>query len=280
MIKLTQISVYPIKSTKGISLDNSAVSNLGLPYDRNFGVIDLNNKIITARENPRLLNIATNINNNVLELSTKDKDSIRLHLEKIPPHDVITVGIFKDFTSAIRIQDPVNDWMSKILQQPVRLVKIDVNAPRKMKAKYNAQEQDIIPFCDAAPLHLISTSSLADLNTRFKQPFTMERFRPNLVVEGSLPYEEENWKKIAIGNCIFETAVKTARCNFITIDPETTQMHPRQEPLRTLSIYKKENASTNFGIYLIPRKLGEIKKGDSVRIQKRNVSLKEFSNTL
>ncbi len=265
-IKLNQISVYPIKSTKGILLNNTRVENLGIPFDRNFAVIDLNNKIITARENPRLLNIETNFNNNDLELSTEGKESIRINYSKVSQLDSISVGIFKDFTSAILIQDPVNEWISQVIQQPVRLVKIDSNSPRKMKAKYNAQEEDIIPFCDAAPLHLISKSSLEDLNSRTDQTFTVQRFRPNLVVEGCRPYEEETWKKISIGNCVFDLAVKTARCNFITIDPQTIQTHPKQEPLRTLSTYKRENAKTNFGVYLIPRKLGEIKIGDFVSI--------------
>jgi len=265
-MELTKITTYPIKSAKGIILDHTAVENLGLPYDRNFAVIGLDDKIITARENPRLLNIKTNIDQSILELSTQDKESIQLNLKEITQLNPISVGIFKDFTSAIPIQDQINDWISKVLQEPVRLVKIDANAPRKMKAKYNAQEQDLIPFCDAAPLHLISESSLADLNSRFEQPFRIQRFRPNLVVRGGRPYEEETWKKISIGNCIFEVAVKTARCNFITIDPKTIQTHPNQEPLRTLSTYKRENAKTNFGIYLIPRVLGEIKKGDAVSI--------------
>ena len=47
-----------------------------------------------------------------------------------------------------------------------------------------AQPGDIVGFADGFPLLLATTASLADLNARLPQTVPMDRFRPNVVVEG------------------------------------------------------------------------------------------------
>ena len=216
-----------------------------------------------------LLTIQTKIENGYLELSSAGKETIRLVFADLPQDSSIAVGIFSDFTNAIPIHHLVNDWFSTILKQPVRLVKTDPDSLRKMKEKYAPVNQEVIRFCDLAPLHLISKSSLEDLNSTLEQPVTATRFRPNLFIEGAESYAEDQWKTIQIGDCVFDLAMKTMRCNLLTIDPETAKRNPNQEPLRTLSKIRKIGNEVSFGIYLIPRKLGLIKKGDSLTILER-----------
>ncbi len=265
-VKLTDILVYPIKSTTGFVLEAVEVENKGIPFDRNFAVIGNDEKIITARENPRLLNIATKLKNNILELSASGKDAIQLSLDNLTTRKSSRVGIFNDFTSAMTIEHEANNWISAILRQPVKLIKTDPVAPRKINARYHTDEQEVISFCDLAPLHLISHASLTDLNSQLSQPVTVPRFRPNLVIAGAKPWAEDHWRQIAIGACIFDVVAKTPRCSFLTIHPQTTVRHKNQEPLRTLSKIKKSSNEVTFGIYLIPRKLGLIKRGDTVKI--------------
>lgn len=267
-MKLTNISVFPIKSSKGFSLESSVIENMGIPYDRNFAIINGDNKIITARENPLLLSIQTKIANGFLELSSNENSSIQFLLNKSPKDQSITVGIFDHFTEAIPFNHPINDWISTTIKQPARLVKINSNSLRRMKEKYAPSNQEIIRFADIAPLHLISKSSLVNLNSHLDQPVIAGRFRPNFLIEGSAPYIEDQWKLIQIGDCIFEVAMKTNRCSLITIHPETTERHQKQEPLRTLSKLRKVDNEVSFGIYLIPRKLGVIRKGDVVQVLK------------
>ena len=263
-INLTDIFCYPVKSTTGFSLAEIAVKNHGLPFDRNFGVVDHTGKMITARENPRLLNIVTQVQNNILELSALGESPIQLNLKKLPPLSPCTVGIFSDFTRAIILEHEVNKWISNVLQEPAKLVKTDSKNPRKINPKYNTNEEEVISFCDAAPIHLVSKASLADLNTHLDEPVSVSRFRPNLVIEGANPWSEDQWRQVEIGGCTFDVVAKTIRCNFLTIHPKTTKRNENQEPLRTLSKIKKSENKVTFGIYLVPRKLGVIKKGDKV----------------
>ena len=134
-----------------------------------------------------------------------------------------------------------------------------------MKAKYNGKENDLISFSDISPIHLISEESLKDLNSKLESPVTIENFRPNILLSGSTAYEEDNWSSVKIGDCEFDVTLKTPRCILTTIDPITTKVDSKQEPLRTLSKYRKAGNSINFGIYLTPKKTGVINITDKIK---------------
>jgi hypothetical protein len=81
---------------------------------------------------------------------------------------------------------------------------------------------DTVAFADAYPFLLTSEASLADLNGRLGSgAVPMSRFRPNLVVSGCLPYEEDTWKRLRIGGIPFRGAGPCSRCAITTTDQET-----------------------------------------------------------
>ena len=49
----------------------------------------------------------------------------------------------------------------------------------------------ITEFSDGFPILVISRASLADLNSRLPKALPMERFRPNLVIDGVGAYDED-----------------------------------------------------------------------------------------
>ena len=130
---------------------------------------------------------------------------------------------------------------------------------------------DEVSFADECPLLLTSEASLADLNRRAPEPVAMHRFRPNLVVrDASAPYDEDHWRRVRIGGIEFDCAQACRRCVFTTIDPESGERHARQEPLRTLSTYRRMGAGgPAFGIHLIPRAEGSVEVGAEVEIVAR-----------
>lgn len=263
-MKIKQLFVYPIKSCRGIKISTANILKTGFIYDRFFAVINSKNEILTARENPKLLNISTEINNDKLTLSTDSLPSISIDLSKVLI-DKIDVKIFKDSAKAKIVGHETDDWLSQTLQEKCRLVIVDSDQLRRMKAKYNAKENDLISFSDISPIHLISEESLKDLNTKLKAPVTIDNFRPNIFVSGCQAYGEDNWSSVMIGDCEFEVSLKAPRCIFTTIDPLTTKADSKQEPLRTLSTYRKVGNSINFGIYLTPKKTGVIRITDEIK---------------
>ena len=74
-LMVTNLFIYPIKSTFRIELEESEVKPDGLKHDRTFAIINDNNRIITARENQNVFKIKTKVENDAVILTT-DKQTI------------------------------------------------------------------------------------------------------------------------------------------------------------------------------------------------------------
>jgi uncharacterized protein YcbX len=92
----------------------------------------------------------------------------------------------------------------------------------------------------------------------------MNRFRPNLVVTGDRPYEEDDWRDIQIGDIPMQVVKPCGRCVVTTTDQSTGIRG--QEPLRTLATYRKRGGDVMFGQNLVHRNSGQLRVGDPVRI--------------
>ena len=54
-MQLSEINIYPIKSTKGIALQSAQVGRRGIEFDRRWMLVDESGKFISQREVPRFL---------------------------------------------------------------------------------------------------------------------------------------------------------------------------------------------------------------------------------
>lgn len=263
-IRLSEIHVYPLKSGGGISYDSAVVHSQGLQYDRSWALFDDNNRLITGREYPQLLDLQMNIHNDQLEISLNENVQITIPLtyqgQAIPD-----LSFFNRTVDGVLLDDDIHQWFSNYLEIPCRLFFQNEQVPRYVLNKHGGREHDEVSFADQCPLLLISTASLADLNTRLEKQISMQNFRPNLVVDGCQPYAEDQWKIIRIGDVEFEVAQPCVRCVFTTIDPVTKKKG--KEPLKTLATYRRDaGGGVIFGVHLIPRSLASIKLGDKVSI--------------
>ena len=127
-----------------------------------------------------------------------------------------------------------------------------------------AREGDIVSFADAFPLLLISQASLDDLNSKLAVPVPMNRFRPNIVINGCGAFDEDGWKKIRVGNMVFHVMKPCGRCVTTTVDQSTGVQG--KEPLATLSKYRKVDGKVLFGQNVIPEKRGMVHVGDVVEV--------------
>jgi uncharacterized protein YcbX len=265
MIKINHLVTYPIKSCKGIPLQNSMVSKRGLNYDRQWTIIDTNGQAITGRENQSLLKITPNLESQHLCISAGSKE---IKVELIPEIGNEQVKIFSNQVEGSLYNSEVNDFLSEYLNQDVRLVYMDKSYTRSVKEKHKGEIGDEIAYADAAPILLVSEKSMEELNSRLTNKVSWLNFRPNIVINGDLPYSEDNWNRVSIGACEFKSASLCSRCVFTTIDPVTGIKDPNGEPLKTLATYRTlRKKGVLFGLYLIPKKLGEIKVGDYLGIR-------------
>jgi uncharacterized protein YcbX len=263
-VHVSEINIYPIKSCRGFSVPQADVEARGLAGDRRYMLVDANGKFLTQREHPHMALIAVHAT----------RDGYRVEAPGQPPLTIpralatgteSQVRIWRDTVPATLAGEDINIWFSQYLGFACGLVYMadDQHRPVSNEA---AEFDDEVSFADGAPILLISTGSLADLNGRLVEPVTMERFRPNIVVEASAPFVEDSWRSIAIGSAELAVAWQCARCILPTIDPATGVKHPRQEPLETLRSYRRVGPKVMFGQNVIPRNRGTIRVGDTVRV--------------
>ena len=93
----------------------------------------------------------------------------------------------------------------------------------------------------------------------------MMRFRPNLVVINTEPFEEDFWKFIRIGDCELQVVKPCSRCVLTTVYPETGKFSGK-EPLRTLATFRKENGKVLFRQNLLATKMGKMEVDMPVEI--------------
>lgn len=258
---LSDIRVYPVKSTEGLSQTRSWVEKQGLAFDRRFMLATHEGTMITARQYPRLLHVSATLTPGGLGLSYPGHDPLQLDRAGFAMREIQT-QVFNDRFTAWSTTHEANRWFSAILNQPVQLL---------FTGEQSARTRAAIPFnlsfADGYPLLILSEASLAALNERSESPITMSRFRPNLIVSGAEAFEEDGWQRIRIGEVEFVGIKPCVRCVMTTIDPQTAAPDAGHEPLATLSRFRADaQGNIKFGHNLVAMNEGVICVGDVIEI--------------
>ena len=259
---LSEINIYPIKSTKGISLQSAHVERRGIQFDRRWMVVDETGMFMSQRDFPRLALVSTRIDGEVLHVTAAGMPALTLSI-KPRLGDTVRVQVHDDVTKGVFAGEEAKNWFSDFLRVACRVMFMPDEILRPVNPKY-ARGGDIVSFADAYPLLLISQSSLDDLNKRLTVPVPMNRFRPNIVIRGCGAYDEDQWKKIRIGKMVFHVVKPCSRCVTTTVDQATGIQGI--EPLATLSKYRNVNGKVLFGQNVIPEENGALHIGDAVQV--------------
>ena len=245
-LTLSGIFIYPVKGLKGIPLEAARCTDRGLEHDRRWMVVDREGTFISQRSHPKMATIWTDVDGENLVLSAPDVDSLVLPLE-IQRGGNVNVTVWSSTVKATQAPHNANAWISDYLGEECFLVFMPDSTKRTSNPKYAGFDKRV-GFADGYAYLVIAEASLADLNAKLAAKnhpaLPMNRFRPNLVVAGATPFEEDQWKRIRIGEAVIEGAKPCGRCQVTTTDQATGEvMGP--EPLATLSTYRE---SPEFGI--------------------------------
>ena len=265
---IEDILIYPVKALRGGSHEDAQVEPWGLRGDRCWMVVDANGRFITQRDIGRMALIQAVNSGAGIILATRAGARIEV-TRPDQAAETILVTLWKDTVPAQVADAAANGWASEALGVACRLVYLADKAARRINPAF-ASDRQSVSFADGFPVLLASSTSMADLNTRLPAPIIIGRFRPNLVVAGAAPWEEDEWRAVRIGAVIFDVVKPCDRCIVTTIDPETGEQPDRLEPLRTLGTFRRDvNGHVMFGQNLIPRRPGQIRVGDSVQVIER-----------
>ncbi|MFI8911323.1 MOSC domain-containing protein [Streptomyces sp. NPDC053513] len=267
---LRSVHVHPVKAMRALARTEAEVQPWGLARDRRWAVVDSANKVVTQRRHPRMaLATAEPLPDGGVSLSAPGRPT--LVVEVPHPSTTLTMEIFDKPVEAVPADPAAAAWLSEYLESDVRLVHMDAPEHRRPVDPDYALPGETVSFADGYPLLVTTTASLDALNSLIAQgdhadegPLPMNRFRPNLVVEGTAPWAEDGWKRLAVGEVTFRVARPCGRCVVTTTDQITAERG--KEPLRTLARHRTSDGRVVFGQNLVPEHTGTVRVGDAVKI--------------
>lgn len=264
VMQLSSIHVYPVKGARGITLERADVLRGGLHHDRRFMLVDEDGVFVTQRTQPKLALVETALGPEGLTLSAPAVGSIVVPFSRLSPTGALPtrrVTVWRDVCEAVEVPGDVSAFFRTHLGIACTLVFMPDDVVRPVDPSYG-RPGDKVGFADGFPVLLASLSSLAELNARLDTPVPMDRFRPNLVVEGGAPFDEDRFGAVRVGAVTFRMPKRCSRCQVTTIDQATATAG--KEPLQTLSTYRKDGKNVYFAVNLIPDGEGTVAVGDAV----------------
>jgi uncharacterized protein YcbX len=298
---ISEINIYPIKSLKGIALNEAVVEKRGLQFDRRWMLTDPDGMFFTQREVPKMATVEVIVESGelIVENGSLGRMTVPFEPDKGHRQDVI---VWKSEVAGLVYNGEVSEWFSDVLSKKCQLVLMPEATERHVNKEFDSGN-DIVSFADGYPLLLTGEASLEELNKRIEEnfelpprprdadtppkqggerfvPLPMNRFRPNVVVQGSVAFEEDRWARIRIGEITFRVPKPCGRCVMTTVE-QTTGTFDGKEPLRTLATFRMAKQvhpdkyeafghtpnSVLFGENLIPENPGgTIAIGDQVSV--------------
>lgn len=267
-VKVTGLWIYPVKSCRGISLNEVQIGATGPINDRRWMIVDEENNFLTLRTVSKLAEIKTALQGPFLHLYAGANKILVDTTQECEQIEEVTVWNDR-FLAGVETHD-INEALSDFLSKTVKLVRYQKDSFRDLKTAATDVVKETM-FADGRPALLTNENSLRDLNQKLlaegKSPSMMERFRSNIVIDGMEAFAEDKIVQVQIGEAIFTNPKLCARCPVVTQDVETGKVVSK-ETLRVLSEYRKVGPKNGvmFGLNLTPSKLGKIRIGDSVQV--------------
>ncbi|MEO8064355.1 MAG: MOSC N-terminal beta barrel domain-containing protein [Pseudomonadota bacterium] len=232
---LSALHIYPIKSCRGIQLDSALLSPTGLADDRHWMMVRPGGRFVTQRELPRLALVATALSSQGLTLDAPGMSTLRVSRDQSGESMAVTVWSFAG--CGIDCGQEAAQWCTDFLGTPLRLMRFDAGTPRECSAEWTGEVRAITEFSDGFPILVISRASLAELNSRLPRALPMERFRPNLVLDGVAAYDEDRIHELRADGIAIRIVKPCARCA-ITTTEQSSGERDGVEPLATLKTYR------------------------------------------
>ncbi|PWF55775.1 MOSC domain-containing protein [Massilia glaciei] len=248
MAILSKLIIYPIKSCAGIPVPEATLTRAGLALDgvrdREWMVVDGDGIFLSQRAHPRMALITPRLREGALELGAPGMPALAIALAAhatggAPPREV---RVWDDVVLADNCGDAAAAWFSQMLGVACRLVRFNAAAARLASAKWTGGVDAPTRFADGYPVLVAGTASLADVNQKLaaagRAALPMDRFRPNLVVDGIGAFEEDYVDTFGLGAALLKPVKPCGRCPMPSIDQATGERGP--DPLDIMQAYRRK----------------------------------------
>ena len=255
-VRVIALNIYPVKGCRRIELTEAVVATAGLAAsgagDREWMVVDAQARFITQREFPKLALIRVTATGDALCLAASSASctmAIPLVRKRSAAREVL---VWNSHVRGFDEGDAAAAWLTDYLGVGARLVRFDRTLPRPCNPPFAGDSGAHALFSDGYPFLVIGEASLADLNSRLtargSAALPMDRFRPNIVLDGLDPYAEDHVDTIETGGIVLRLVKPCTRCQVTTTDQDSTAVGV--EPLRTLGEYRMDHGlgGVTFGM--------------------------------
>jgi uncharacterized protein YcbX len=227
-LRIAQLFIHPIKSCSAVAVEQATLIDTGFEYDREWMVVDRDGDFLSQRELPRMALVQPTLRTHDMVL--RAPGMLALHVQLDAVEGPRRVRVWDDEVEAFDMGDLVAQWFSDFLGQPARLARFDPDAVRLASARWAGAVRARTAFSDQFPLLVASSASLAELNRRLAAgghaAATMQRFRPNIVLDGVTDANGEDFiDTLDIdspdGAVHLKVVKPCTRCSIPDVDPQT-----------------------------------------------------------
>jgi uncharacterized protein YcbX len=208
----------------------ACVTPRGLQHDRDFMVVDDEGSFISQRRVAELALVRPTLNDTSITLSAPGMQDVVVALEQEPDDErLVAATVHGKPVAGQLVGEELNEWFTAFLprhkeNRGYRLLRVREDLPRYIKDRYQQPEaSNQVGFADGNAMLLAAEPSLAQLNTELEEPVPMNRFRPNIVVDGVglAAYDEDYWKQVQIGALTAFIVKACDRCVIPDVDQST-----------------------------------------------------------
>jgi len=263
---VTDLFIYPVKSTRGIARAAVRIAATGFEWDRQWMLIDHKGTFLSQRTHPQLAQIVPAV----------APDALTLRHPRLAPLTVPFAGHGKRFEVSVHRDRCVGidqgqeaaAWVSAAAGQAVRLVRVPPDPARRANRKFTGAVDAPMGFADGFPMLVCNQASLDDLNARMPAPIPMERFRPNIVLEGLAPWAEDRIDTLSIGPLTLRLVKPCTRCAIPSIDQRTGARSTDPLPVLRPFRFDRELLGVTFGenAVIVAGAGSELARGSKVRV--------------
>jgi uncharacterized protein YcbX len=245
MPSVARFNVTPVKGTALRHPDRVRLTPAGIPEDRRFFLIDRDGQLFSGSEHGPLVQVRASYEDERLTCAFPDGAVAEDDADRRGA--AVVVDFYGRPVSGREVEGPFAEAFSSYVGQPVRLVRADGDGDG----------------IDVEPVTLVGLASVADLGRRggYGGDLDPRRFRINIELDGTEPYEEDTWDGLAveIGDAVVRVAGLIPRCVVTTHDPNTgVRDWNTLKKLGELRPPMPDRAGVPFGMYARVEVEGEV----------------------
>lgn len=251
-LRVAWISHCPVKGLAVRQLDECELTEAGIAGDREFFLVDENDRLVNAKGLGVLQQIVPRHDRAAGTLALAFPDGTTV-VRELAFDGSLEARFWGDPVEVRVVNGPWSEAISDLAARELRLVAPSGPAPDRGRS---------------GAATLLGTGSLRALaRTLGVEDVDGRRFRMNFGIDGLAEHGEDEWlgRRVRLGEAVVVPQGNVGRCAVTTQNPETGT--PDLDTLKALAAYRGELETTEplpFGVYAAVAEPGRVRVGDTV----------------